>query len=208
MKTYLLIDDHAVVRGGINYLLQDKYAPATIHEAPNGETAMDLLLENSYDIVIMDIQMPNTDSVNLMEFIKNNYPKTRVLIYSMCSEKIYAKRFMKAGAMGFLSKEAPLEEVKRALDALLAGRMYISDAVAEVLAEDSFAGKKSNPFDDLSKRELEIAQMLLAGQTLTEISKVLNIQTSTVGTHKQRLFEKIGVTNLLELKDLATTYKL
>ncbi len=115
---------------------------------------------------------------------------------------------MKAGAMGFLSKEAPLEEVKRALDALLVGRMYISDAVAEVLAEDSFAGKKSNPFDDLSKRELEIAQMLLAGQTLTEISKVLNIQTSTVGTHKQRLFEKIGVTNLLELKDLATTYKL
>ncbi|MFN8248316.1 MAG: response regulator transcription factor [Ferruginibacter sp.] len=208
MKTYLIVDDHAVVRSGVIYLLQDKYAPDIIHEAANGEAAMDLLQENAYDIIIMDVQMPNTDSLGLMEFIKANYAASKVLVYSMCSEKIYAKRFMKAGAMGFLSKEAPLQEVKKALDALLAGRMYISDAVAEVLAEDSFSGKKANPFEDLSKRELEIAQMLLAGQTLTEISQILNIQTSTVGTHKQRLFEKIGVTNLLELKDLATTYRL
>ena len=169
---------------------------------------MQLLSEHKYGLVILDIQMPNTDTLALMEAIKQLYPDTKVLVYSMSSENIYAKRFMKSGAMGFLSKDSPLKEITRAIDAVLDNRHYMSESIAEILVDDSYAKKASNPFDDLSKREFEIAKLLLSGQTLTQVSQTLNIQTSTVGTHKHRLFEKLAVTNLLELKELATTYNL
>jgi len=208
MQKYLIIDDHVVTRTGVKFLLFEKYSPAEIDEANNGEIAMQLLSVNKYDLVILDIQMPDTDSLGLMEYIRQNYPGTKVLVYSMSAEKIYAKRFMKSGAMGFLSKEAPLDLIIKAIDTVIGGKIYISETIAELLAEDSFGKKTSNPFGDLSRRELEIARLLLSGQTLTEISQTLNIQTSTVGTHKHRLFEKLAVNNLLELKELATTYNL
>ena len=208
MKRYLIIDDHVVIRTGIKFLLLEKYHPAEIHEAFDGESSMHQLKENNYDLVIMDIQMPNTNTLNLMEYIKKEYPATKVLVYSMSAEKIYAKRFLKNGAMGFLSKDAPLQEITNAIDTVLNGKIYISDLFAEILVEDSYAGKPANPFDQLSKREFEITKLLLSGQTLTEISQSLKIKTSTAGTHKQRLFEKLTISNLLELKELATTYNL
>ena len=208
MTKYLIIDDHVVTRTGIKFLLFEKYSPADIYEAYNGETALQLLAEHKYGLVIMDIQMPNTDTLALMEHIKEAYPDIKVLVYSMSAEKIYAKRFMKSGAMGFLSKDSSLQEIMKAIDMVLDNKYYISDSIAAILAEDSYMKKASNPFDDLSRREFEIAKLLLSGKTLTEISQILNIQTSTVGTHKHRLFEKLAVTNLLELKELATTYNL
>lgn len=208
MYKYLIIDDHVVTRTGIKFLLFEKYSPADIYEAYNGETALQLLSENKYDLLIMDIQMPNTDTLALVEHIRTSYPDTKVLMYSMSSEKIYAKRFMKSGAMGFLSKEAPLQEIQKAIDTVLSNKIYISDAIAQILAEDTYTKRSSNPFAELSRRELEIAKLLLSGQTLTEVSQILNIQTSTVGTHKHRLFEKLAISNLLELKDLATSYNL
>jgi two-component system invasion response regulator UvrY len=129
-------------------------------------------------------------------------------MFSMSAENIYAKRFMKAGAFGFISKEAPLEEITKAISVILGGKKYISEELAQKLAEDSFSGKTSNPFNELSPREFEIVTLLLGEKTVTDISQLLNIQTSTVGTHKARLFEKLGVENLLQLKELATTYNL
>ncbi|HMU11021.1 MAG TPA: response regulator transcription factor [Ferruginibacter sp.] len=208
MKKFLLVDDHVVVRSGIKTLLSEMYSPAEIHEAMDGETAMQKMKENSYDLVMLDIQMPKTDTLGLMEYIHIKYPQAKVLMFSMSAENIYAKRFMKAGAYGFISKEAPLEEITRAINMILNNKKYISDTLAEKLAEDSFSGKTGNPFNDLSPREFEIVSLLLEGKTVTDISHTLNIQTSTVGTHKARLFDKLGVTNILELKELATTYNL
>ena len=208
MKKFLLVDDHVVVRSGIKTLLSEMYNPAEVHEAMDGDTAMVKMKENSYDLVILDIQMPKTDTLGLMEYIHIKYPAAKVLMFSMSAENINAKRFMKAGAYGFISKEAPLEEITRAINMILNGKKYISDTLAEKLAEDSFSGKTGNPFNDLSPREFEIVSLLLEGKTVTDISHTLNIQTSTVGTHKARLFDKLGVTNILELKELATTYNL
>lgn len=208
MKKFLLVDDHVVVRSGIKTLLSEMYSPAEIHEAMDGETAMQKMKENSYDLVMLDIQMPKTDTLGLMEYVHIKYPQAKVLMFSMSAENIYAKRFMKAGAFGFISKEAPLEEITRAINMILNNKKYISDTLAEKLAEDSFSGKTGNPFNDLSPREFEIVSLLLEGKTVTDISHSLNIQTSTVGTHKARLFDKLGVTNILELKELATTYNL
>jgi two-component system invasion response regulator UvrY len=208
MKKFLLVDDHMVVRSGIKILLSDIYNTSEIHEAMNGDTAIERLKTDEYDLILLDIQMPNTDTLGLMEYIHITYPTAKVLMFSMSAENIYAKRFMKAGAYGFISKEAPLEEITKAINVILSGKKYISETLAEKLAEDSFSGKSGNPFNELSPREFEIVSLLLEGKTVTDISHALNIQTSTVGTHKARLFEKLGVENILQLKELATTYNL
>jgi two-component system invasion response regulator UvrY len=204
----LLIDDHFVVRSGIQALLTEILKPCEVHEADNGESATEKLKKNAYDLIMMDIQMPNTDSLGLMEYIHIKYPEAKVLIFSMSSENIYAKRFLKAGAKGFVSKEALLEEIKKAINLVMNGRKYISESLAQSLAEESFSDKHVNPFDKLSKREFEIVSLLITGQPVGEISKNLNLHTSTIGTHKARLFEKLGVTNVLELRELADSYKL
>lgn len=206
MKKFLLVDDHVVVRSGIKVLLSEIYKPAEIHEAFDGESTLEKLRGYSYDLIMLDIQMPNTDTLGLMKIIHQDYPTARVLIFSMSAENIYAKRFMKAGAYGFISKESPLEEITRAINLILNDRRYISESLIDKLAEDSLSGNPGNPFDKLSPKEFEIVSLLLSGKTLTDISHTLNIHTSTTGTHKARLFEKLGVSNVLELNELAKLY--
>ncbi len=208
MKKFLLVDDHIVVRSGIHGLLTELFTPCIVHEAGDSESATEKLKQNNYDLIMMDIQMPNSDTLGLMEYIKVRYPDAKVLIFSMSAENIYAKRFFNAGAKGFLSKDSSLEEIKKAVNLVLNNRKYISETFAESLADASFSGTPDNPFEKLSPREFEIVSLLLKGQTVSDISKTLHLQISTVGTHKSRVFEKLGVTNILELKDLANSYKL
>jgi two-component system invasion response regulator UvrY len=206
MKKFLLIDDHTVVRSGIKNLLTELYKYCEIHEADNDVIALEQLKTNTYDMLLMDVQIPKADMVGLMEFIHIKYPDTKVLIFSMSPEKIYAKRFLKIGARGFLSKEASLDEITKAFSLVLSDRKYISESLAESLAGG--ADNHSNIFDKLSIREFEVVSLLLSGLTIIDISQALNLQSSTVGTHKARAFEKLGVTGLLELKDLAMSYNL
>ena len=206
MKRFLLVDDHVVVRSGIKVLLSEIYKPAEIHEAFDGESTVEKLKTNQFDLIMLDIQMPNTDTLGLMKVIHQNYPSAKVLIFSMSAENIYAKRFMKAGAFGFISKESPLDEITKAINLILNDRKYISESLIDKPAEDSLSGNPGNPFDKLSPKEFEIVSLLLAGKTLTDISHRLNIHTSTAGTHKARLFEKLGVSNILELNELAKLY--
>lgn len=208
MKRFLLIDDHEVVRSGINGLLSEIYKPCEVDEAANTDMAAEKLKHQSYDLIMMDIQMPNSDSLGMMEYINIRYPDAKVLIFSMSSETIYAKRFLKAGAKGFLSKDSSLNEIKKAINLVLNNRRYVSDALAESLAFNAASNAPENPFEKLSQREFEIASLLLSGQTVSEVSRSLNLQTSTVGTHKSRIFEKLGIENILELKELATSYNL
>jgi len=208
MKYFLLVDDHVVVRSGIKLLLQEIFSPASIDEAFDGESALAKLKVQTYDLIMLDIQMPRTDTLALMQTIVKEYPEARVLIFSMSAENVYAKRYLKAGARGFINKEAPLDEIVKAVTQLLDNRRYISNSLAEVLANESFETKSENPFNRLSAREFEIATLLLSGQTISHISSSIKIQVSTVGTHKARMFDKLGVTNLLELKELADTYHL
>ena len=205
MKKFLLIDDHMVVRSGIKMLLTDMFKDVEISEAENGNSALELLKEATYDLITMDVQMPNTDSFALMEFIKKTYPKAKVLMFSMSPESIYAIRFIKAGAKGFISKSAPLEEMKIAIEKVMNDKKYFSEEVLMELTEGD-AGGNNNLFDLLSPREFEIVQMLLNGKTISHIAADLSLGLSTVGTHKGRIFQKLKVSNLLELKELANSY--
>lgn len=208
MTYFLLVDDHVVVRAGIKTLLSRIYKPAEIHEAFDGDSTAQKLKETKYDLIILDIQMPNTDSMGLLEYIVSTYPDAKVLIFSMSPENIYAIRFIKKGAMGFVSKEASLDAIINAINVILTNKKYVSPALATQLAKDSLLGALSNPFNALSPKEFEIVSLLISGKTVTDISQTLHIHTSTVGTHKSRSFEKLGVSNLLELKSLSNLYNL
>jgi two-component system, NarL family, invasion response regulator UvrY len=206
MKKFLLIDDHFVVRSGVKGFLAELYKPCEIYEADDSAKAITLLKQRSYDLVMMDVQIPQNDMLGLMEYVHIKYPDAKVLMFSMSPENIYAKRFLKAGAKGFLSKDSTFEETIKAINLVLANRKYISETLAERLAEDSMADNPNNPFDKLSAREFEIASMLLNGQSISEIARSLNLQPSTVGTHKAKLFKKMNAANVLQLKEMASIY--
>jgi len=206
MKKFLLIDDHFVVRSGVKGLLAQLYKPCEIFEAVDSESAIGLLKQRSYDMIMMDVHVPKNDMLGMMDYIHRAYPDAKVLMFSMSQEQVYAKRFLKAGAKGFLSKDASAEETIKAINLVLNNRKYISENLAQLLADDSVQDSPSNPFDKLSPREFEIAFMLLKGNLLSEIAKSLSLQPSTVGTHKAKLFKKMAVSNLMQLKELATVY--
>jgi two-component system, NarL family, invasion response regulator UvrY len=207
MKKFLLIDDHGIVRSGLKLILSGLFKPCEIDEAENGQTALEKLNEHTYDLVILDIRMPDTNTLQLMEQLKVAFPDLKVIIFSMNSESIYAIRFLKAGARGFVNKDAPLEDVIKAINLVLNNKKYISDTVMEQLAEFGIS-QEENLFNHLSPREFEIAYLLAKGERISTIAHSLNLQVSTVGTHKSRIFDKLKITKLMELKELATMYDL
>jgi two-component system, NarL family, invasion response regulator UvrY len=206
MKRFLLVDDHTIIRSAVGGILSQLFSTCEVHEANTGDAAVEQLKKRQYDLVVMDIHMPGTDTLGLMEYMHVQYPDIKVLIFSMSPENIFAKRFLKAGAQGFISKDASLEEITKAINIVLSGRKYISPSFASYLADNTISGNPDNPFDKLSAREFEVVNLLLTGKTVSDISKTLNLQVSTIGTHKARLFEKLGVSNLIELKELANNF--
>ena len=203
---FLLIDDHEIVRTGINLLLSKIYHPVVMHEAADGYSATALIKKNYYDLVLLDIQMPNTDTFGLLEYITIKFPKIKVLMFSMSAERIFAKRFLKAGAKGFVSKDASLEEVKVAIGLVLGNRRYISEQLQNQLAEELASDESKSPFDELTTKEFEIVTLLLAGEPVAAISNILNLQSSTVGLYKNKIFAKLGVKNFSELQALYDQY--
>ncbi len=206
MKHFLLIDDHEVVRSGVKNVLHDLYNPCLVVEAGNEKVVLEQLKKQTFDLVIMDVQMPDFDTISLVEYFKNSYPDTRVLIFSMSAENIYAKRFLKAGAMGFVSKNSELNELVKAVDLVLNNRRYISEGLADMLADQIGAKGKDNPFQTLSTRELDIASSLIRGSSVSEIAASHSISISTVGTYKARLFKKLKVNNIAELIEIGRVY--
>lgn len=206
MKNVLIVDDHAVVRTGLKLLLHDFYQGLKIYEASNGDEVMREFKLHKIDLLVMDIHMANTDSIGLVELISIKYPKTYTLIFSMLPEKIYGKRMLKAGARGYLPKESTLDEIKKAFDLVLQQKTYLSQNFIEILAGQVSTDNTLNPFEILSHREFEIVNLLLSGLSINAIAQTLNLKPSTVGTYKIRVFEKLKIKSVFELKDLAMLF--
>jgi DNA-binding NarL/FixJ family response regulator len=199
------VDDHAVVRSGVKYMLTEFYKPCTVDEAENEEQVVEKIKHDNYELILLDINIPRTNTLELLRYILFKTPQAKVLMFSMNPEKLHAKRYLDAGAKGFLSKEAPVDEIKRAINVVLSGRKYYSETLVNSLLEQKDCERKVNPFEKLSEREYQIANLLLEGKSLTEISGILKIHTSTTGTHKAKIFEKLNVKNLVELIDLSAS---
>jgi two-component system, NarL family, invasion response regulator UvrY len=206
-KRFMLADDHSVVRAGVSTLLKSTYAKAIVDETTNGAGVQEALKKHHYDLIILDINMPDTDTPSLIKYITTHYPSIPVLVFSMSPEQVYALRVLKAGAKGFVSKESSLEELRVAIDLVLKEKTYISPGIIQLMADQSLFNSKETPFASLSPREFQIATILLEGKSISEIAASLNIQKTTASTHKARLFTKLNVKTLLELKELSVFHK-
>lgn len=204
MPELLLVDDHSIVRTGLRLVVEDFLSHVKIDEAENGDAAYQKIKNHDYDLVIMDVNMPQTDSFGILQTILALKPETKIIMFSMNAEEVYAKRYLKLGAMGYLRKDASNDEIINAISTVLNNKRYISPELNEKLLNDLQSKSKSeNPFDKLSPREFEIVQHLSQGDSVAEISHKLNLHTSTIGTHKARIFEKLQCHNIIDLTNLA-----
>jgi len=208
MINILLADDHGIVRTGLKLFISNYISPSVIDEAWDGDSAFKKIKEKDYRLIILDVNMPDTDSFGLVSNILSFKPDANILMFSMNAEEIYAKKYLQLGAKGYLSKASPEAEIKNALDNVINAKRYISPSLNQVLTEEALGKKSNNPFDKLSPREFEILLHLLRGESLAQICKALNLQTSTVGTHKARIFEKLHCNNIIEINAMAKVYNI
>lgn len=209
MPELLLVDDHSIVRAGLKLLIEGFFAHSKIDEAYDGDSAFEKIKNHNYDLVVMDVNMPNTDSSGILQTILSFKPSIKIIMFSMNAEDIYAKRYLKMGAMGYLRKDASNNEIIKAVSTVLNNKRYISQELNEKLLTDLQLNHQSeNPFDKLSPREFEIVQHLAYGNSVAGISQKLNLHTSTIGTHKARIFEKLECKNIVELNNLAKAHKI
>ncbi|GAB3340363.1 response regulator transcription factor [Larkinella ripae] len=208
MHKILLVDDQSIVRSGIRLLLKEQYGAIQVDEAKNGSTAFGKIMDHAYDLVIMDINMPNTDTFSLLQNVRAMAPDLPIMLFTIMTEYAFAKRYLQLGVKGYISKQAEDDEILKAVHTILYGKTYVCTDLMEQMTDDNHFKNELDPFGLLSNRELEIAYHLVKGKSVSHIADTLNIHTSTVGTHKARIFNKLKVDNVVVMKDLATYYRL
>ncbi len=208
MIKILLIDDHAIIRKGLKMYIKKMIPHAETDEAVDGDSAFIKIKQHDYKLIVLDVNMPGTDSSSLMTNILAVKPQANILIFSMNAEEGYARRYLQLGAKGYISKTAEPDEIGVAITTVLANKKYISPALKMSFAEEVIDKKKKadNPFDELSPREFEIVQHMIKGESPAEICNQLNLHSSTVATHKARIFQKLNCKNVLDIIALAKLY--
>jgi two-component system invasion response regulator UvrY len=204
----LVADDHVIVREGLKSIIREICPVMEVDEATDGDSVFDFVKKTSYDILVLDVNMPGTDAVSMITNILAYKEDSKILVFSMNEEHLYAKRFFKLGVLGYLDKESAAEEIKKALQNVLNAKLYMSENLKRFLLDDMIEIDKENPFQELTNRELQIVKYLLKGYSPAQIKETLNLHSSTVGTHKIRTFEKLKVKNVFELRELASLYQL
>lgn len=205
---FLIADDHMIVRRGLQNLLHDQFHASHIAEVSTCRELLQHLSSHEADLLILDLQMTDGNALDHLERICAEHPHMRVLVYSMRSEKVYAHRVMALGGVGYLSKESGEEEVVRAIRRVMQGLGYVSPtAGARILAQDEDEMGEGDPFNALSSREIGVMECMLNGLGVKEIALQLGVQPTTVATYKVRLFDKLGVSNLLDLQKLAAIHR-
>lgn len=205
----LIADDHAVIRTGIKYLLASHFPNVIAGEADACSTLNSELNRLPYSHLILDMQLGDCNSLDLLQSIISAYPLMRIMIYTMSPESIYGKRLIQMGADAFLSKEEKEETLLVALTQFLQGKTYMSDDLRKSLEkEQGKSGAGATPFEELSEREMMVMRYLLQGLRVKEISNRLDLKMSTVATYKVRIFEKLRVDNVADLHRLANAYHL
>jgi two-component system invasion response regulator UvrY len=196
----LITDDHAVIRRGLKQILLDEYPAATIEEAADAEAAIKKTINGEWDIIISDLSMPGRSGLDLVQHIKQNFPKLPVLILSIHPEEQYAIRALKAGAAGYLNKEAAPEELVMAVQRVLQGRKYISPSIAEKMADDLDKEKNNKALHELlSDRELDVFKLIAGGTSVTDISEKLSLSITTVSTYRARIMNKMNMRSNADL---------
>jgi two-component system, NarL family, invasion response regulator UvrY len=192
MPNILIVDDHAVVRAGLKQFLLEDPSIQEVREAATGEQALDALRQGRCDLVILDINMPGRNGIDILKHIVASSPDTKILILSGYPENQYAVNVLRAGASGYLPKESAPEELLKAVRCILQGKRYVSAALAEMLVSDLDTNRDQPAHSGLSQREFQIFFKLATGASVSEIANELCLSVKTVSTYRSRVLEKMS----------------
>ncbi|MCF8353190.1 MAG: response regulator transcription factor [Melioribacteraceae bacterium] len=196
----LIADDHEIVRQGLKTLLKNSSIRISkIDEAEDGREAESMILENNYDIVILDISMPHMTGIEILNSLRKEKYKTKVMILSMHPQEQYAIRALKAGAKGYITKDSAAEELITAIEKVSSGSRYVSPEIADKLIDQLAEPLHQAPHEKLSARELHVMCMLGEGKTISEIAEELFISVKTVSTYRARIMQKMNMKKNAEL---------
>jgi len=208
----LLVDDHEIVRSGLRSLLNEQKDMKVVAQADNGRAAVQMVKDLSPNVVIMDITMPDLNGVEATRQIMHESPASKVITLSAHSDRRFVSESLKAGAVGYLPKSAPFEELTEAVRTVAAGKVYLSPRVAGVVIEDYVRGSNggaieggdsSSAFAILSSREREVLQLMAEGLATKEVARHLHVSIKTVETHRAKTMAKLNLHSLAELTKYA-----
>ena len=193
MINILIADDHPVVRKGLKDILTDGIQGVLVGEAKNGQEVLNEVERQVWDLVILDISMPDRSGLDVLKALKQSRPKLPVLILSFHPEAEYGKRALMSGASGYVNKESASEDLVQAVRQVLSGRVYVSQAMGESLGTRLNPGSDRPLHESLSKREFETLRLLGSGKTVTQIAQELHLSVATISTYRSRMLVKMNM---------------
>jgi two-component system, NarL family, invasion response regulator UvrY len=208
MLRVAIADDHPVVLKGLKEILSEGFEDATIDGSATGYELLRNVEKNQYDLVLLDISLPDINGLEALKEIRKRKPRLPVLIISMYPEEQYAVRAIKAGAQGYLTKRSASDELVLAVRRILSGKRYVSPAYAEKMMYDFESNADTPPHERLSDRELQVLCMIGGGKAVNQIAEELHVSANTIRTYRTRILEKIGVKGTSEMIHYAITHHL
>ncbi|MES2575864.1 MAG: response regulator transcription factor [Bacteroidota bacterium] len=207
VRKIIIVDDHFIVRSGMSLLLENELENVQIFGANDFQEAIAECSKAIFDLVILDINMPGGKKCYMIDDLREIQKDVKILIFSAHEEDIYAFRYIQAGANGYLNKLSDSETIVKAVKTVLEAGKYIStDIIDKFIAFSQHKGESTNPLEELTHREIEIAELLVKGLGNLEIANELDIKMTTVSTHKLNIFKKAHITNIIELSELFKKY--
>lgn len=199
----VVVDDHTVIRAGICAYLNLCGKIEVVGEASNGQEALSLLGRLPCDVVVVDLSMPGLGGLEFLKCLKKERSAVRAVVLSMYQSEEYIYQVIKAGASGFVSKDAPASELVAAIEAAFANRTYFKDELCRRVVDHLAVGLSSKTGGSLTPRELDVLRLVAEGRSNREIAEALCISVKTVEVHKARLMQKMGTKNYADLVKLA-----
>ncbi|MGH1373567.1 MAG: response regulator [Cellvibrionaceae bacterium] len=208
MTKILVVDDHELVRMGLVRMLADVQEFDVVGEASCGEEALQLTRDLAPDVVLMDVKMPGIGGIEATKKLLAVHDYVKIIAVTACDDDLFPTRLLQAGAMGYVTKGADLNEMIKAIHSVRAGDLYMSNSVAQQLALKNFSGNKKDqsPFEALSERELQTAMLIANGKKAQDIANTFCVSPKTVNSYRYRIFDKLGINSDVELTLLAVKH--
>ncbi len=204
----LIVDDHTVVRAGLRQIISEAADMQVVAEAASAKEALEKVASQEFELVLLDVSLPDKNGLEVLKQIKGAYPMIRVLLLSMHAEDQYGIRALKAGAAGYLTKESAPEQLIAALRKVSQGGKYITPSLAEQIVYSFESDANNPPHENLSDREYEVMCLIASGKTVKEIGEQLFLSVKTVSTYRARVLEKMHLKNNSELTNYAIKNRL
>jgi DNA-binding NarL/FixJ family response regulator len=208
MIRVLIADDHAILRQGLKQIMAETSDMVVMGEAGDGASTVRMVRESLFDVILLDINLPDRNGIDVLQQIKREKPKLQVLMLSMHPEELYAVRSIKAGAAGYLSKQSAPAELVNAVRQVASGRRYVSSKLAEEIANQIGHNADVPAHEQLSHREFQTLCLIGKGRSPTDIALDLSISVKTVSVYRARLLEKMKMRNNAELTRYAIEHRL